>query len=54
MKNNQIPELETLRAELKREKFKRRYIKALKSTIYTLVVVAAFAVLVATLWMPVL
>lgn len=54
MKNNQIPELETLRAELKREKFKRRYIKTLKSTIYTLVVVAAFAVLVATLWMPVL
>lgn len=50
----EVPELEQLQAELKREKYKYRYASVLKSTIYTLVVVAAFAVLVATLWMPVL
>jgi len=49
-----IPEPELLRAELNRERYKFRYAAVLKSTIYTLVVVAAFAVLVATLWMPVL
>ena len=42
-----------LRRELKREQYKFRYAAVLKSTVYTLVVVA-FAVLVATLWMPVL
>lgn len=50
----QIPELDELKAELDRVKYKRRYINVFKSTVYTLVVVAAFAVLVATLWMPVL
>ena len=49
-----VPELSQLKLELKRERYKRRYARVLKSTIYTLVVVAAFAVLVATLWMPVL
>ncbi len=50
----QIPEIDELKAELDRVKYKRRYINVFKSTVYTLVVVAAFAVLVATLWMPVL
>ena len=50
----QIPELDQLKAELKREKYKYRYFSVLRSTVFTLVVVAAFAVLVATLWMPVL
>ena len=50
----QIPEINELKAELGRVKYKRRYINVFKSTVYTLVVVAAFAVLVATLWMPVL
>ena len=36
------------------EKYKRRYKRVLRSTVYTLVVVAAVAVLVATIWMPVL
>lgn len=54
MNKKEVPGLEMLRAELKREKYRRRYGKMLKSTVYTLVVVAAFAVLVATLWMPVL
>jgi len=42
------------KAELGREKYKRRYKRVLRSTVYTLVVVAAVAVLVATIWMPVL
>ncbi len=50
----EVPEIEELKAELDRVKYKRKYRKVLKSTFYTLVVVAAFAVLVATLWMPVL
>ncbi|MBR3962150.1 MAG: signal peptidase I [Oscillospiraceae bacterium] len=50
----QMPEIDELKAELDRVKYKRRYINVFKSTVYTLVVVAAFAVLVATLWMPVL
>ena len=43
-----FPSLEQLKAELDREKYKRRYKWTLKSTIYTLIVVAAAAVLVAT------
>ena len=50
----QVPEVPLLKAELKRERYKYRYANMLKSTLNTLVVVAAFAVLVATLWMPVL
>ncbi len=49
-----MPELHQLKAELKRVKYKKRYNRVLKSTFYTLVVVAAVAVLVATIWMPVL
>lgn len=49
-----IPEISQLEAELKREKYKHRYAGVLKSTIYTLITVAAVAVLVATLWLPVL
>lgn len=48
------PSLSQLEAELSREKYRSRYNKVLRSTIYALVVVAAAAVLVATLWMPVL
>lgn len=57
MKENHIPEMpaiEQLEEELKREKYKRRYYKVLRSTVYTLITVAAAAVLVATLWLPVL
>lgn len=50
----QLPNVEQLKAELNRERYKRRYKRVLRSTIYTLVVVAAVAVLVATIWMPVL
>lgn len=50
----EVPEVELLEAELKRVKYKSRYRSVLKSTVYTLVVVAAIAVLVATIWLPVL
>ena len=49
-----IPALSQLEEELKRTKYKKRYHKVLRSTVYTLITVAAVAVLVATLWMPVL
>ena len=50
----ELPTMEQLTVELEREKYKRRYKRVLRSTIYTLIVVAAAAVLVATIWMPVL
>ena len=50
----QPPTLEQLTAELARENYKRRFGRVLRSTLFTLVVVAAAAVLVATVWMPVL
>lgn len=48
------PTVAQLEEELKRETYRRRYNRALRSTIYTLVTVAAVAVLVATLFLPVL
>lgn len=53
-KVSNIPEIDELEKELKRVNYNRRYGAVLRSTIYTLIVVAAVAVLVATLWMPVL
>lgn len=50
----QIPELSELKKELNREKYKHRFAGVLRSTVGTLVVIAAFAILVATLWLPVL
>jgi len=51
---NEIPTGEQLEAELKRVRYKSRYRSVLRSTVYTLITVAAVAVLVATLWLPVL
>lgn len=48
------PSAELLESELNRLNYKRRYRTVLKSTLYTLITVAAVAVLVATLWLPVL
>ena len=50
----EFPTVEEFRAERNRLRYNRRYKRVLRSTIYTLVVVAAVAVLVATIWMPVL
>lgn len=49
-----VPERPLLEKELQRERYRKRYGIVLRSTVYTLVVVAALAVLVATLWTPVL
>ena len=49
-----IPEISDLEKELNRERYNRRYRRTLKSTVYTLIMLAAAAVLVATLWLPVL
>ena len=49
-----LPTIEQLEGELKRVKYKHRYRSVLRSTIFTLITVAAVAVLVATLWLPVL
>ena len=43
------PTIEQLEGELKRVKYKHRYRSVLRSTIFTLITVAAVAVLVATL-----
>ena len=48
------PSVEQLEGELKRVKYRSRYRAVLRSTLYMLIVVAAVAVLVATIWMPVL
>ncbi len=52
--NVNLPSVEELEEELNRVKYKKRYKKVLRTTVYTLITVAAVAVLVATLWMPVL
>lgn len=53
-KISEIPSTAQLEKELNRVKYKSRYRTVLKSTVYTLITVAAIAVLVATLWLPVL
>ena len=53
-KQQEMPSVEDLEEELKRVKYQSRYRTVLKSTIYSLITVAAVAVLVATLWLPVL
>ncbi len=50
----EMPSMEQVQEELRRVKYNTRYKRVLRSTVYTLVVVAAIAVLVATIWMPVL
>ena len=49
-----IPELDLLEAELEREQYKSRYGRVLRSTAFSLIVVAAVAVLIAVLVLPVL
>ncbi len=50
----EIPPMDLVEKELKRERYKLRFSQILRSTIYSLIVVAAIAVLVATIWLPVL
>ena len=53
-KRRELPELELLEAELERERYKKKYGNVLRSTAFSLVVVAAVAVLIAVLLLPVL
>ena len=48
------PTAQQLESEIKRVRNKRKFRAVMKSTIYMLVTVAAVAILVATLWLPVL
>ena len=49
-----IPTTAQVAREKERLRYQKRYSRTLKSTVAILIVVAALAVLVATLWMPVL
>ena len=52
--NPSLPSAKLVAAELKRERNRRRFRQIIKSSIYTLIVVAAVAVLITTLVLPVL
>ena len=49
----QIPSNEIVAEELKNTRYKSRFAEVLRGTLYSLIVVAAMAVLVATIWLPV-
>ncbi len=53
-KKMELPDLEALEAELERTQYRKRYGNVLRSTAFSLVVVAAAAVLIAVLLLPVL
>lgn len=53
-KVSEIPDVALLEKELARQRYKRKYKSTLKSTICTLITAAAIAILVATLFLPVL
>ena len=53
-RQQECPSVELLQQELMKERYKHRYRKALKSTLYSLLVVAALAVIITMLFMPVL
>ncbi|MBR5021530.1 MAG: signal peptidase I [Oscillospiraceae bacterium] len=54
MKETNLPSSLEVEQELKRERYKRRYRSTLQSTFFALVTASAAAVLVATLFLPVL
>ena len=53
-KKKRVPHIDVLRNELKRERYKKRFKKLLRSTVNALIVVAAAAALIATFIFPVL
>lgn len=53
-RSTDLPTLEQIRRERSRLQYRSRYGRALRSTLQALAVAAALAVLVATLWLPVL
>lgn len=54
MSDTFFPSSQEVEREVERERYKRRYKKTMRSTIFALITAAAAAVLVATLWLPVL
>ena len=50
----EMPSTQQLEAELNRVKYRSRYRSVFRSTVYTLITVAAVSIMVATLWLPVL
>lgn len=54
MDKTNLPSSKELEQELKREQYRRRYKSVFKSTLFALITASAVAVLVATLWLPVL
>ena len=54
MDQAKLPSSTEVEQELNRERYKNRYKRTLKSTVFALITAAALAVLVATLWLPVL
>lgn len=48
------PTVDEMQTELKRIRYRRKYVSVIRSTLYTLITVSAIAVLVAMLWLPVL
>ena len=54
IKISDIPSSVVIEETIKKHKYQKRYSRVLKSTIFSLITVAAFAILIATLWMPVL
>lgn len=49
-----LPDLSSIEEEYKQEKYKQTYLATFRNTVFTLIVVAAIAVLVAVLVMPIL
>ncbi|MCI7678381.1 MAG: signal peptidase I [Streptococcus orisratti] len=49
-----LPNSDELSVFLEKTKYRNKYFNTLKSTVFTLVTVAAVAVLIATIWLPVL
>ena len=54
MKYLNTPSSDDIKREQDRERYKKRYNRTLRSTVVVLITAAALAVLVATLWLPVL
>ena len=53
-KTNELPKIDELKGELRRERYKRRFRRVLCKTVDALIVVAAIAAIIATLVLPVL
>jgi len=54
MENYEMPSAELVEQELAKEKYRKGFARAVRSTVYSLVIVAAIAVLIAVLLLPVL